>query len=160
MTTSFFLHGLDSSSHGTKGSYFRSRFPRMLLPDFFGPLEERLQKLHRLAEDKKDLILIGSSFGGLMATIYAIEHPARVQQVILLAPALNFPDFAKYQGQSTVVPAIVYQGIHDTVTPLIPVQEAAKSIFGNLTFHEVDDDHLLRQTFPTVAWQEILPKAG
>ena len=34
-----FIHGLDSSSRGTKGSFFRERYPGMFMEDYSGPLE-------------------------------------------------------------------------------------------------------------------------
>ena len=37
--TRVFIHGLDSSSRGTKGTFFRGRYPEMLMEDFSGPLE-------------------------------------------------------------------------------------------------------------------------
>jgi hypothetical protein len=43
--TRVFIHGLDSSSRGTKGSFFRERYPEMILEDYSGPLEKRMAKL-------------------------------------------------------------------------------------------------------------------
>lgn len=156
MANLVFLHGLDSSSQGTKARFFRRHFPAMIIPDFAGPLAERLATLAELLAGKADLTLIGSSFGGLMATIFALEHPARVRQVVLLAPALNFPDFFRYQGRTTPVPAHLVIGIHDSVTPSDLVIPLAREAFPNLRSDLADDDHLLHRTFPGLDWQTLL----
>ena len=75
--TRVFIHGLESSSQGVKGVFFRERYPDMIIEDFSGPLEERMEKLNRLLSGREDLILVGSSFGGLMAAIYACENEKR-----------------------------------------------------------------------------------
>ena len=154
--TGVFLHGLDSSSHGTKGSFFRAHFPRLLLPDFSGPLEERMAQLDRALGKAGDLLLIGSSFGGLMATILAMREPARVARLILLAPALNFPEFAPYRRGRISQPAIIYVGSQDPVTPCREVEPIAREVFSVLTFNEVDDDHFLARTFPQLDWPTLL----
>ncbi len=151
-----FIHGLDSSSRGSKGTYFRSHFPDMLVPDFDGPFAGRMVTLYQLLAGKSGLILVGSSFGGLMATVFAIENAAAVRRLILLAPALNFPEFTPYHGRKTVVPATIYLGRRDTVTPPGQVRPLAVETFASLLWHETDDDHLLRCTFPRIDWPGLL----
>ena len=154
--TTIFLHGLESSSRGTKAEWFRQHFPDMVIPDFVGTLTERMTDLNDLLAGKDNLVLIGSSFGGLMATIFALENSERTNRVILLAPALNYPEFEKYRGRSTRVPARLYTGRLDTLCPPEKIIPLATEIFSNLTIHEADDDHLLRKTFPSIRWHELL----
>jgi pimeloyl-ACP methyl ester carboxylesterase len=78
--TRVFIHGLESSSQGTKGVFFREHYPDMIIEDFGGPLGERMEALNRLLMDRNDLILLGSSFGGLMAALYACENENRVDR--------------------------------------------------------------------------------
>ena len=151
-----FLHGLESSSKGTKGSYFTEHFQKIITPDFEGSLQERMHTLYSITATMKNLILVGSSFGGLMASLYAMEKESKVKKIILLAPALNFPDFTPFLEKKTSTQTIVFQGIHDTVTPLKEVKTAAQKVFSNLTFHELDDDHMLHNSFKTICWQELL----
>ncbi|MFC1523692.1 alpha/beta fold hydrolase [Thermodesulfobacteriota bacterium] len=148
-----FLHGLDSSGRGTKGNWFRQHFPDMLIPDFNGPLKERMGQLNRLLTPLTEIFLVGSSFGGLMATIYALENELKISGMILLAPALNFPDFSLYSGRTTAVPTRLYIGSLDDVTPPDKVIPAAVNTFVNLEIHESDDDHLLRNTFSMIDWE-------
>ena len=151
-----FLHGLDSSSKGNKARWLRQHFPTVVTPDFTGSLDNRMKKLNVILAGKEELLLIGSSFGGLMATIYAQENESRVRKVILLAPALNYADFLPYLGQKTSVSAQLYIGRQDVVCPVDIVVPAAQNIFTHLSVHLSDDDHLLRDTFTAIDWAELI----
>lgn len=80
--TRLFIHGLEGSSQGTKSRYLRQLFPDIITPDFRGPLEDRMTQLEALLASKSNLILIGSSLGGLMAAIYTCQHAERMQRVL------------------------------------------------------------------------------
>ena len=82
--TRVFIHGLEGSSQGTKSRYLRQLFPDLIPPDFKGQLAERMVQLETLLESTANLVLIGSSLGGLMAAIYTCQHPERMHQLILL----------------------------------------------------------------------------
>lgn len=153
-----FLHGLESSSRGTKATFLRQLYPDMVIPDFTGSLPDRMESLMAILAGQQDIVLIGSSFGGLMATIYAMQNQDRVNRLVLLAPALNFPDFADYQMQTVSIPVRLIIGRHDTVTPMDKVVPVAERIFANLDYREVDDDHFLARTFRDLDWKEMLRK--
>jgi pimeloyl-ACP methyl ester carboxylesterase len=154
--TGIFIHGLDSSSRGRKAQFFRKHFPDMLVPDFTGDLQARMEQLHGLLVDHKELVMVGSSFGGLMATLFAMANGPRVKRMVLLAPALNFPEFVPYRFQTVDIPAWLYVGKEDTVTPLAEVEPLARAIFSRLYYHAVEDDHLLRHTFRAIDWVRLL----
>ena len=88
MIKRIFLHGLDSSGRGTKGTYFSTRYPDIERPDFDGTLQQWMTQLYKLLGEDT-FIAVGSSFGGLMGTVLAVEKPDSVHRLILLAPALN-----------------------------------------------------------------------
>ncbi|MFN8411892.1 MAG: alpha/beta fold hydrolase [Anaerolineales bacterium] len=88
-----YLHGLESTSQSGKARQFAEKFPGMLTPDF-NAFEERMQQLKPILGRKKNWIIIGSSFGGLMAAVFTCKHPSQVQKLILLAPALLRDQFA------------------------------------------------------------------
>ncbi len=154
--TRVFIHGLESSSQGTKGVFFRAKYPDMIIEDFEGTLERRMEKLNRMLSDKKDLILVGSSFGGLMAAIYACNHGERVKKLILLAPALNLDDFKPFAEKRMNLPVTIFHGRNDDVVPPAPVRQIASRVFENLSYHLVEDDHPLRETFTTYDWDTLL----
>jgi pimeloyl-ACP methyl ester carboxylesterase len=154
--TRVFIHGLESSSQGTKGVYFRERYPDMIIEDFNGPLKERMEKLNRLLAGLEDLILVGSSYGGLMAAIYACENERRVKKLILLAPALHIVDFALCLSRKVQIPVSLFHGRHDDVVPPAQVEAIARRIFACLDYRLVDDDHPLHVTFPLMDWETLL----
>ncbi|HID30033.1 MAG TPA: alpha/beta hydrolase [Desulfobacterales bacterium] len=154
--TRVFIHGLESSSHGTKGVFFRKRYPEMLIEDFPGSFEQRMDKLNSLLSEKTSLIMVGSSYGGLMAAIYGFNNKDKVKKLILLAPALVCREFNPYLRKRTDVPIIIFHGKSDEVVPLAPVHEIARRVFKNLTFNAVDDDHILSKTFKSMDWDNLL----
>ena len=151
-----FIHGLAGSSRGVKARYFRYHFPAMLTPDFTGDLPGRMAQLREILAGCRDVVMVGSSFGGLMATLYALENGSAVHRMILLAPALNFPDFVPLQGKTINLPVWLYLGRDDTVTPLAQVEPRARALFPCLHFYAVDDDHLLSRTFGALDWFTLL----
>lgn len=155
MTHIYFLHGLDSSGSGTKGRFFTRNFPQVISPDFAGSLSARLHQLTKLCAGQQQLLLIGSSFGGLMATCYAIEHPEQMTKLILLAPALNFAGF-RPPACPLRIPTLLVVGQHDTVTPAEGVIPLARATFADLEIDITDDDHLLHATFHLLNWPHLL----
>ena len=152
-----YLHGLESDSNSGKARQFREWFPGMLTPDFKGSFEERMKQLEPILADKDNWTLIGSSFGGLMGTVYTCKHPTHVRKLILLAPALLREPFGSFLDLEPVsVPTIIIHGTLDTVVPLEPVREIAQKIFTDITYHIVEDDHRLHKTVHEVDWKTIL----
>lgn len=151
-----FLHGLESSSRGAKATFLRGLYPEMVIPDFKGSLSERLESLYAILEGHNNLLITGSSFGGLMATIFAMQNTDAVKRLVLLAPALNFPEFLKYTQRQINTPTRIIIGRSDTVTPAELVIPMAGKIFTDLHYDEVEDDHLLGRTFRKLDWNSLL----
>jgi pimeloyl-ACP methyl ester carboxylesterase len=156
MSIKIFIHGWASSNQGTKSVYFRERFPDMIIPNFTGDLRQRMEKLDGILSGKTALRLVGSSFGGLMAAIFAMENEPSVERVILLAPAIHSMEFTPYHERHISVPVWIYHGSGDEVIPLRDVERVAKSAFLDLSFNTMDDDHSLHKTFKTIDWQRLL----
>jgi pimeloyl-ACP methyl ester carboxylesterase len=116
-----------------------------------------MKQLKPILGRKKNWTIIGSSFGGLMGTVFTCQHPNQVRKLILLAPALLPSHFAAYLDLETVsVPTILIHGTEDDVVPLEPVSEVAKKLFTNLQIITVDDGHRLQKAFGEMNWEEIL----
>ena len=165
MVNKLFIHGLESSGHGFKGNLFRKIIPEIMTPDFtaFDPtlsleslLKKRMSELEIIINEKDNWIIIGSSFGGLMATIYAFQNPEKVISLILLAPFLNTELLELKRYSSIDIPVIIYHGKNDKVIPVKISQERAELIFSNLTYNLVDDDHQLRTTVSKIDWDYLL----
>lgn len=151
-----YIHGRDSDSNSGKARLFREWFPGMLTPDFKGSFDERMGQLEKILFDKAGWTLIGSSYGGLMATVFTLEHEERVRKLVLLAPALAQEIAPLSRPGPISVPTILIHGTQDTVVPFEPVHEIAQRLFSNLTLYSVDDDHRLHKTADELDWKTIL----
>ena len=151
-----FIHGQESSSQGTKGLFFRRLFPEMIIPDFLGDVSTRMLKLSEILKDKREIIMIGSSLGGLMAALYAFQNQDRIKKLILLAPALNLPEFTPYLSESLTPTVYIFHGKEDEVIPPKPIQAIAKKVFINLAFTMLDDDHRLSRKFTPIDWPKLI----
>lgn len=151
-----FIHGLNGSSQGVKARLLGEAFPEMLIPDFRGSLSERMDKLYRIIGDQDGWTLVGSSFGGLMAALAACEKRTQFDKLVLLAPALIWPDFAEITWQPIEVPVIIYHGVDDELISLKNVQDIAERVFQNLEFNVVQDDHGLYRTTHALEWNELI----
>ena len=156
IATLVFIHGLESASKGTKGQFFRQHFPEMIIEDYFGNFTERMQKLSGLLAGKNNLVLVGSSYGGLMAAQFTLLNENRVQKMILLAPALNLPEFSPGAGQQLHLPVTIYHGTNDDIVDPYAVKSIAEKVFCLLEHHLVCDDHPLSKIFPSLDWEKIL----
>jgi len=151
-----FVHGLEGSSQGVKARLLRGLYPGILTPDFRGSLDERMFRLYTLLGDFSGWLMIGSSFGGLMGALFACQKPQQVDKLVLLAPALIWPDFASALPNPISVPVVLYHGRRDEIIPVESVRGLAEQVFLNLDLRIVDDDHGLYKTVHVIDWAEVL----
>lgn len=152
-----YLHGLEGTSQSGKARQFAEKFPGMIIPDFTGSFENRMEQLKPILGLENNWTIIGSSFGGLMGTVFTCEHPTQVRKLVLLAPALLRDRFEfPLNLQPVSVPTIIIHGTEDDVVPLQPVRELAEKLFRQLTYHVVKDRHRLHKAFNQFDWEEIL----
>lgn len=95
-----YLHGFASSPQSSKAQFFLKRFtergvrveiPQLDAGDFEHlTITRQLDVVDRAVGDAPT-ILMGSSLGGYLASLYAARHPQTVEKLILLAPAFQFP---------------------------------------------------------------------
>jgi pimeloyl-ACP methyl ester carboxylesterase len=128
----------------------------MLIEDFVGTFKDRMEKLNEILSGKTSLILVGSSYGGLMAAVYACKYEKSIKKLILLAPALDIYEFEPYLGRQLLLPAVIYHGRDDDVVSPSSVKDIARTVFANLEYHLVDDDHSLHRTFSLINWDDLL----
>lgn len=168
-----YLHGSDSNSNSGKARLFREWFPGMLTPDFTGTFDERMTQLYSILSNKTGWTIIGSSYGGLMGTVFTCRYPQQVYKLILLAPALLRDSDGAYLDpitgeylihlkdsgwrlQPVSVPTIIVHGTQDDIVPLEPVRKTAQTLFTDLTYHIVNDDHRLGKSVHELDWETIL----
>jgi uncharacterized protein len=95
-----YLHGFASSPQSGKAQFFRARLAEkgveLTIPALDDGDFEHLTITGQLrvidaAIAGRPTVLFGSSLGGYLAALYAARH-ANVQKLVLLAPALQFPE--------------------------------------------------------------------
>lgn len=99
MNDFFYLHGWASSPASSKAHFFQQNFAHLAISlhvpdlnqdDFYHlTLTRQIQQVSALFLPDRNITLIGSSLGGLVALWLAQQNP-QVKQLVLLAPALDF----------------------------------------------------------------------
>jgi pimeloyl-ACP methyl ester carboxylesterase len=137
-----FLHGLETGPHGAKYHVLRQAFPELLAPDCTGvfDIERRLELIEQSLTGHTDLLLVGSSFGGLAAVLFASRHPALVAGTVLCAPAVHVIDLASIHSLPAEI--VILHGSRDEIVPL-EANKALAARFPSARLITVDDDHRL-----------------
>ena len=151
-----FIHGLESTAQGTKGKFFSHKFPQMIIENYTGDFDTRMRRLEEILKGKNNLVIVGSSYGGLMAVKFALDNKPLIKKLVLLAPALNLSEFGTTVNEKLLTPVVIYHGKQDIVVDPYIVKEVALKFFSNLEHHLVDDDHPLSNIFPRLDWEKLL----
>lgn len=140
-----FFHGKESGPHGRK-YHALSEVLDVWSPDFRGMhIDERLARAEKLTEGMRDLVVVGSSYGGLLAALLYSKHPERFRTYVLLAPALLLDEESIDRMPTD---AIVIHGRQDEIVPMAPTRAFCEP-FG-IRFVEVDDEHPLHQSMELI----------
>lgn len=151
-----FIHGLAGSGQGFKATFLRGLYPDLLTPDFPGEFWARMSQLESLIGDSTGWTLIGSSMGGLMAAVYACTHPAQIERLVLLAPALNYIDLAENPLAPADLPVTVVHGTRDDIVPIDKTRAVAEQLFPDLTSMTFDASHDLNPIVARLDWPALL----
>ena len=146
MTTVVFSHGQESGPWGTKiramAELVRGMGCTAESIDYQGIADptERVQKLLRACESiDDDLILVGSSMGGHVAT--AAAESLGAAGLFVLAPAFYMEGYEALTPLPPSMPVSIVHGWHDDVVPVDNSIRWARSCAA--TLHLVDGDHRL-----------------
>ena len=165
MKNIIFIHGLESSGKGFKGTYLKGLFPDILTPNFIKfkrnisldtLLKKRMGQLNLILKKRTSWIIIGSSFGGLMATLYALRNPEKTERLILFAPFLATPMLQIDDTSSINILTIIFHGKHDEIAQYNASRKQAYQIFANLEFNTTEDHHDLNKTITTLNWNKLI----
>ncbi len=143
----YFFHGLESGPVGAKSTRLNREFD-VEAPDCEGVMDiwQRLDIVEDATTDETDMVVVGSSFGGLLAALMYDRHPERFGGYVLMAPA--FSREATETIERMPDEAVVVQGLHDDVVPVGPVRSMCEQ--HDVELIEVDDDHRLHDSFDTM----------
>ncbi len=148
-----FLHGLESEPGGSKFLRLQSLgLGDVLEPDcrnLKNP-DDRFRVVEAALAGKQRLVLVGSSFGGLMALKFAAAHPEQVAAMVLCAPAVHRPEPGWPPPRvNLTIPVRVLQGTQDDIVPLAAV--AAYCTANGLPLTVVEDNHRLAASHEVMA---------
>ncbi len=153
MTTVVFSHGQESGPWGTKiramAAMVRDMGCEAESIDYRGIADpgERVAKLLRECRSIDDnLVLVGSSMGGHVATAAAEELGA--VGLFVLAPAYYMEGYESLTPPPPVIPICIVHGWRDDIVPAENSVRFARRC--NATLHLVDGDHRLTENIDQV----------
>jgi pimeloyl-ACP methyl ester carboxylesterase len=148
-----FLHGLESDPHGSKFHTLNALgLGEVLAPNcqHVNAPEERLRIIEAALLGKTELVLVGSSFGGLMALKFAAAHPHQVAGMVLCAPAVHRTEARLLPPAMNLrIPVRVLQGEDDATVPLTSVAHYCAD--NRLPLTVVKDGHRLQESHEILA---------
>jgi len=153
MTTVIFSHGQESGPWGTKIRAMAETVKGLGCGvdsiDYQGIADptERVEKLLRECRDiDDDLILVGSSMGGHVAT--AAAETLGAAGLFVLAPAYYMQGYEHLTPAAPAIPTVIIHGWHDDVVPVENSIRYARE--SNATLHIVDGDHRLTASIAAI----------
>ena len=110
----FAVYGMDHPGHGKSGGArkYVNRFE-----DFIDPVKAYFKKIQGW-QAGKPIFLVGHSMGGLISTVYLLDHQAGLQGAILSGPSVKIPD--------NISPITIFIGkMLDALTPKLGLIKTA-----------------------------------
>jgi len=147
-------HGLWGSPNGSKITAIRESGIEVNSPDFNNmELDERVDILNELVS-KEEVVLAGSSYGGLACALVAQQQPKQVKGMLLLAPALHLPESPNDDPEKLIAPnnfpISIIHSVTDEIVPVSASKDYIKRSGNNLRLIEVEDSHVLENSFSLI----------
>ena len=142
-----FIHGLESSPKGTKAVYLDKEFealtPAINTGDFAACMAQQTAAIETFCPD----VVVGSSFGGLVAVQLLASGAWRGPTLLLAQASFRLdPDASLPEG----VPVLLVHGTRDEVIPVEHSRRLATTGTPKLVrYVEVDDTHRLLSLIET-----------
>ena len=147
-------HGLWGSPNGSKVTAIRESGIKVNSPDFNNmELDERVDILNELVS-KEEVVLAGSSYGGLACALVARQQPKQVKGMLLLAPALHLPESPNDDPEKLIAPnnfpISIIHSVTDEIVPISASKDYIERSGNNLRLIEVEDSHVLENSFSLI----------
>ena len=150
--TTVLAHGLEGSPNGTKAKALRDAGFALICPDCRGLiLEQRIKLVEPYIISSESVLLIGSSYGGLVALALAAAHPQHIGGLLLCAPALHHREAPLFElpTLSKNIPTVIIHGQRDELIPFeMSLAYAEKN--SHISVEITEDDHRLSQSIPQI----------
>ena len=147
-------HGLWGSPNGSKITAIRESGIEVNSPDFNNlELDERVNILNELVS-KEEVVLAGSSYGGLACALVAQQQPKQIKGMLLLAPALHLPEAPNNVPENLIapenIPVIIIHSTTDDIVPISASKDYLERSKENVKLIEVDDNHVLENSIELI----------
>ena len=147
-------HGLWGSPNGSKVTAIRKSGIKVISPDFNEmELIDRVELLKETIE-LGNVVLAGSSWGGLACALTAMQIPEKLKGLLLLAPALHYPESPNDEPEKLIAPDNVpVTIIHSTTDDIVPISASKNYIErsgNNVQLIEVEDNHVLENSIELI----------
>ena len=147
-------HGLWGSPNGSKVTAIRESGIEVISPDFNEmELIDRVELLKETIEIG-NVVLAGSSWGGLACALTAIQIPEKLKGLLLLAPALQYPESPNDEPEKLIAPdSVPVTIIHSTTDDIVPISASKNYIErsgNNVQLIEVEDNHVLEDSIELI----------
>lgn len=153
MTQVYFFHGAFSSPQSTKIQYLKrlaeARRFSIIIPDqsaITSPDDRVQQMLQYDFPQDDELVLVGSSMGGYVATVLSAH--VKPKGLFLMAPAVFMDNYQNHDLVPHAQQVSIVHGWHDDVIPLPNVLHFAEQ--NNADLHILDGKHNLRENISTI----------
>ena len=147
-------HGLWGSPNGSKVTAIRESGIEVISPDFNEM--ELIDRVELLKENIEigNVVLAGTSWGGLACALTAIQIPEKLKGLLLLAPALHYPESPNDEPEKLIAPDNVpVTIIHSTTDDIVPISASKNYIErsgNNVQLIEVEDNHVLENSIELI----------
>ena len=147
-------HGLWGSPNGSKITAIRESGVKVIAPDFNEmELVNRVQLLEKTIEIG-DLVLAGSSWGGLACALTAQKKPDKLKGLLLLAPALHYPEPPNDNPHNLIapdnIPVTIIHSKTDDIVPISASEDYAKRSGNSVNLIVVEDSHVLENSIELI----------
>ena len=150
-------HGLWGSPNGSKITAIRDSGIEVISHDFNDmELIDRVELLEKTME-VGNVVLAGSSWGGLACALAAQRKSDKLKGPLLLAPALHYPEPPNNNPEDLVapkeVPVTIIHSIEDDIVPISASKDYIKRSGNNIKLIEVKDNHVLENSIELIIFE-------
>ena len=147
-------HGLWGSPNGSKVTAIRESGIEVISPDFNEmELVNRVELLEKTIEIG-DVLLAGSSWGGLACALTAQKRPDKLKGLLLLAPALHYPEPPNDNPNNLIapdnIPITIIHSKTDDIVPISASEDYAKRSGNSVNLIVVEDSHVLENSIELI----------
>ena len=147
-------HGLWGSPNGSKVTAVRESGIEVISPDFNEmELVDRIELLEKTIQIG-DVVLAGSSWGGLACALTAQKKPDKLKGLLLLAPALHYPETPNDNPDNLIgpegIPVTIIHSKTDDIVPISASKDYVKRSGNNVNLIVVEDSHVLENSIELI----------